>query len=122
MTDRNITSNLVTNLEAWIDTAGRGYGCGRDYPGNWRKAEPNCACCLIIAAVRALKSNAVETPADAVDAARYRWLRAQGPTDEITVETFADPNGVCHLGRDELDSAVDAARGALKTTSPQEPT
>jgi hypothetical protein len=45
------------------------------------------------------------------DYRRYGFLRSARPSDKITVETFGHPDGVCHLGGDDLDAAIDEAMG-----------
>jgi len=77
----------------------------------------------VIAAVRRLE--VAPTPptsaADAVDAARYRWLR--GPDQESTrysrwrIEYWDGPNGWEPVQRECMDAAVDAAIAASKETT-----
>lgn len=68
------------------------------------------------------KANAGET-CEQRDAKRYRYLRACGAMDDITVESGSGVGGVYQLRDELLDSRVDAAieaeRGSQKAREPR---
>jgi hypothetical protein len=63
------------------------------------------------------KANTPETgpSQDAIDAARYRFLREAGAMDDITVESGSGVGGVYQLRGEDLDRRVDEARAGKET-------